>query len=570
MLKTLFLILATMSYATEPSVKVEGQRVTALTQSITVVFDGPALVSIRDLGTSTEFIHAAPPPNPLDVYFLNGETVGQDKHQKITVLQVSPLAARVTIVGEDSKRSLLITVDQDTGDVLVTPDGAAQRRGVRSVGLKVPVHGEAELILPVLNGLRVKTGNPQPVDNRFPWPVNWDAQLVIAQRDQASMMIHCEDRTEQYKALQLHRKNDHHELVFETESPGPWWDNRTAGGITWRISTYRGGWKIPASRYRNWMERFYDLVAKTRQRPAWVNRVSLAVSWAGPNEAMLDALAAVRPPDETIIHLSQWRTDKYDVNYPEYTATEQATKYIIKANAMGFHVLPHFNYFSVYLKHPLFSELSDFQLRSPDKNQPQGWYWPPETHDYTRMAYIHPGLGLWRNTLVDIVLAACAKAQAPGAFLDQTLCTWNADNAMVQGRNTIGGMLLLEEQFNSVAPSLVLGGEGLNEMSMQRQCFAQAHIYDGWTGLQSWHPNLYVPINAFLWRGHCQLFGYYHLTPETPTFESGVSVYERMGALPTIITGNTDHIRNMSPATRRIFDRAKRWRQVATTMTQPD
>jgi hypothetical protein len=567
---SLLLVPVALAFSAPPAndvhLDIEDQRTTIRTPSVTVVFGGPAIASIRG-PEGVEFAHGDPPANAVDLYYFNGQAFGQDKHQTVSVRKLSSLAARIVVDGADTKRSLLVAADPDTGDVLVTPDGISRRRGVRSVGMKLAVHGETELILPVINGLRIRQGAEQPPGGRWPWPFEWNAQLLIARRGDACLMIHSEDTTQQFKALQFHRRPEHHELVLETESPGPFWDNRTAGGVTWRINAYRGDWRVPAGRYRDWMHRTYDLAEKRGHRPPWADNITLAMSWANPNEAMLDALAAVHPPEETIIHLSNWRTDRYDLNYPEYTAREEVLRYMEKAAAMGFHVMPHFNYFAVYYRHPLFVEIADFQIRSPDRNEPQGWHWPPETHDYTRMGYIHPGLGLWRSTLIDAVLAACEQTGARMAFLDQTLCTWNTDNAIVQGRNTIGGMQLLQEDLSAVRPDLVLVGEGLTEISFQRQAFAQAHIYDGWRHLVDWHPDLMVPICAFLWGEHCRLFGYYHLSPGQPTFELGIEVYERMGALPTLITNNPQDLREMSPGTRRVLEQARRWR--GTAATQP-
>ncbi len=560
----------TLSLPSETGVTVDGQKLTLATPAVVVQFDGAHLVSIRSQD-GTEFLHDAQrPANPVELWYFNDESVGKDKHEKVTTTRLSPLAARIVVDGENARRSLLLSIDPVTHDVLVTPDGIAFRRGVRSVGWKLAFHGETELFLPVVNGMHVRRGRPQPSSGRFSWPFEWNAQLVIATRAGASMMIHSEDESPQYKALRLTRASDHEEIAIETESPGPWWDSRTAGGVTWRINAYRGGWKTPATRFREWLRRSARLDDLARRRPAWIRQISLALCWAGPNEAMLDALAAVHPPEQTLIHLADWRTEKYDVMYPDYTPREDVLRYLAKARKMGFHVMPHFNYFSVYYKHPLFPRVADFQIRSADKNEPLGWHWPPETHDYTRMGYIHPGLGFWRDTLTDAVVKVLDQTGIDCAFLDQTFCTWNCDNAFVQGQTTGDGVQLLLEQLNRVHPQLVLGGEGLTQVTFARQGFAQAHIWNGWGQLQPWHPEIYIPLNAFLWGDHCRMVGYYHLTPGDPQFELGQRVYENMGAVPTLITGNPEHLKKPDALTQRLLDRAKNWGRIVTTMTAPE
>ena len=200
--------------------------------------------------------------------------------------------------------------------------------------------------------------------------------------------------------------------------------------------------------------------------------------------------------------------------------------------------------------------MRDWQIRSVGRNEPEGWYWPPQTHDYTRMAYIHPGLGLWRRTLIDAVREACAGLQAPAAFLDQTLCTWNTDNGLVENLTTAAGLRKMQEEFSAIEPGLVLAGEGLNEISFQRQCFAQAHIHDGWGELKDRHIPAAHSICAFLWQGHSRLVGYYHLGPQDKDAEIGIEVYRRMGALPTLICNDPALIQADQPVVKRLLELA--------------
>ncbi len=557
---SLILVWSPAVLGAEPGVSVDGDKLTVRTATAEAVFNGMAIVSLTSADGKVQFAGPEPPAHGVDLFYLNGSNLGQDKHQQVSVRQMSPLAARIVVEGDDSRRSLLVAVDPDTQDIRVTPDGLSNRRGLRSVGWRVPFAAESTVILPVVNGIQLKPDQPWPGNGRFLWPSQWCAQLAIVERDGASLMVHCEDTQMRFKAVRVTRSGPKTELCFESEPTGPLWDNRTAGGIEWRINTYKGDWKVPATRYRDWLNKTYELAEKRKHRPAWVDKISLAVCWANTSsEAFLDALAEVHPPEETLIHLSgNWRTDKYDVNYPDYTPNDKGLSYMAKARKMGFHVMPHFNYFAVWMKHPFFQEVRDFQIRSVDLNSPEGWYWPPQTYDYTRMAFIHPGLGLWRDKQIDVLLETCGKMETDAAFIDQTLCTWNTDNGQVQGMNTVEGMWQMQEEFASVRPGLVLAGEGLTEISFQRQCFAQAHIHDGWGDLEAKHPQGVHPIGSFLWAGHTRLIGYYHLNPDNKDFDLGVEVYERMGALPTIVSGNPKHLKEMSAGTRRIFERAKK------------
>jgi hypothetical protein len=529
---------------------VESERFTAR-------LDGAALTSFVERSTGTEFCRRETKPFPLELYYVHGEALGADKLQQVAVSVLSPTAARVVITGSESERELFIRLDAQTGDLCVKPAGLSARRGLASVRWNVAFAAEAALILPCVNGILVRKDNAFPTDDRFAWPWRWNAQLAIAQGPGCTMMVHSEDTACKFKALNLSRQNGLTTLGFESEQVGPLWENRNAGGVEWRLNVYEGDWHKPATRYRDWLRDTYALEAKRAPRPAWVEDISFSVGWAGAEPAVLDALARLYPPQKTLIHLSHWRTSRYDVDYPNYVPTPKALAYLNKANEMGFKVMPHFNYFGCYMDHPLFKELRHWQIRDPYRNHPQGWYYPFDTHEYTKMAYIHPGLARWRRILIDALLKACAELSAPAAFIDQTLCTWNTDNGLVENMTTIEGMRELQEELAAVRPDLVLAGEGLTEISFQRECFGQGHIHDGWGDLAPHHIEAAHPICSYLWGGHTRLVGYYHLRPASKDVDTGIEVYRRMGAIPTLICDDPALISMDQPAVKKLTELAE-------------
>ncbi|MCE5259661.1 MAG: DUF6259 domain-containing protein [Chloroflexi bacterium] len=530
----------------------------------TARWDGATLVSVVAKQDGSEFCRPGS-SYPLELYYVHEDSLAADKHQQVEVRLLSSLAARIILLGADSIRELLICLDPANGDMRVIPSGQSARRGVASIRWNVAFDAEASLVLPCVNGLRVSKAYQAPRSNRFAWPFTWNAQLAIAERGRSALMIHAQDTAFKFKALKLGHDAEYTTLGFESEQVGPLWDNRTAGGTEWRVNVYPGNWQVPAARYRNWLAKTYDLADKRAARPAWVNEVSLNIMWADTDTALLDRLAEVYPPREVLIHLASWRTSAYDVDYPDYYPTGEARAFMAKAQALGYHVMPHFNYFSCYNDHPLYIQLRDWQIRSAMRNEPQGWYWPPDTHDYTRMGYIHPGLGLWRRTLIDTLRRTCASLQAQAAFIDQTLCTWNTDNGLVENMSTIEGLRWLQEEFSAVQPDIVLAGEGCNEISFQRECFAQAHIYDTphVGGLMPEHAAISVPICSYLWRGHTQLLGYYHLHPNDEDMELGIEVYRALEVMPTLGPGHFTGKGNPldDARVRLVLERAHTWRQ---------
>ena len=556
-------MLVPAALSTEPRLQVEGQKLVVESRTFRAEFDGASLVRVRSSDGNTEFLRLDTNSFPLELVYANSDRLRQDKGQVVTVKLLSECAARIVVTGNDSERELFVRLDPDSGDLCVTPSGRSARRGVLAARWNLPFAREAALVLPCINGLFIESDREFPGNDRFPWPYRWNAQLAIAQRGGQTLMVHSHDTACKFKALNLNRKDGLTTLGFDSEQVGPVGENRAAGGVEWRLNVYAGDWQMPALRYRNWMTRTYQLSEIRARRPAWVTNISLAFQWSDANPRLLDALAQLHPAAQTLIHLSNWRTSKYDVDYPDYLPSEPAQAFMDKANQMGFRVMPHFNFFACDLKHPFFQQVRDWQMRSVGRNEPEGWYWPPDTHAYTRMAYIHPGLGLWRRTLIDQVRDACARLKAPVAFLDQTLCTWNTDNGLVENLTTVEGLRQMQEEFTAIQPDLVLAGEGLNEISFQRQCFAQAHIHDGWGELKPHHILAAHPICAFLWQGHTRLLGYYHCGPKDKDAEIGVEVYRRMGAIPTLICNDPTLIGAEQPIVKKIVDLARSVKQAA-------
>ena len=145
-------------------ISVEGRKIVVDSKEYIATFDGAALTSLKSKNGGGEFLHQEGPDVPLDVFFLGHATLGKDKHEECTVTQLSDVAARVVVTGEDSDRSVLIALDRSNGDLCVIPSSKTSRRGVISVRWNVSFHPEAHVILPCVNGILVKSESGFPGD----------------------------------------------------------------------------------------------------------------------------------------------------------------------------------------------------------------------------------------------------------------------------------------------------------------------------------------------------------------------------------------------------------------------
>ena len=280
---------------------------------------------------------------------------------------------------------------------------------------------------------------------------SWSCNFSIPGR---RILIHTRDNHYKFKALQTGYKDDPFIIGLDSEANGPVDGNLSADGICWRINTYSGDWHVPAETYRQWYWKAYNLESEERTRQPWINDIKLALSWCPGRPDILDALAKKVPPKRVLLHFSNWRTDGYDENYPDFFASENAKIFIKKCQDMGFHVMPHFNSIDMDPSHPVYNQIRDFPYRSVETKQLQGWSWyngkgigVPESNlnrmnnrDKKVMVKIHPGLSMWRSILGKNILQASRDLLLDTVFLDVTLCIWNIHNCIVESMTPAEGM----------------------------------------------------------------------------------------------------------------------------------
>jgi len=558
-------------------VRVDGERVLVETSTLSAVVEKGFITSLRSRQTGEESIRPFDlgEEAALQLLYRSWELVQlgdrPPKEGEIRCIQLSPERAQVIFHGWDGDGVIEISADAQTGDLIIEPSAYGSRPGVVSCRWVLRgLRDDLELVAPVKQGLKLPLDDPLIKGSRWEWPMFWEAQLAILQGAKSGVWVHSEDARFKYKALRVGSESEAHALGFETEAYGPVEDNLGAGGVAWRVNVYEGNWRVPAARYREWLWKAYDLAEAERKRPAWLPEVTLALSWCPTDPDLLDALAERVPPQRVLLHVPNWRTDQYDENYPAFVASEDGKTFIRKARAMGFHVAPHFNTVDMDPTNPVYSLLRDFQYRDLWNGRLHGWGWGeggylsvPESNlartkhrDKKVMVKIHPGLAMWRSVLGESILAAARDLPLDTVFVDVSLCVSNLQNALVEGVTPAEGMRRLIRDVSSLGDGLVVGGEGLNEITMQGLTFAQAHL------LTEDPEQLKRPyacdLNQFLWGKLCRIIGYTHCGGQSEMDTLVRRVYDAQGAIPTLTIGSAEEIRKPSPEVEEVLRKAGR------------
>ena len=483
----------------QTSVLVKDNKVFIETQTLSAIIEKGVLTSLKSKISREEFIEKPDINNfrALQLLYIKNEVVeiNEEKFGSIGTFQISDRRAEIVFHSWDGDGILSISADPATGDLMIEPSAYSSRPGVLACRWSISgLKPSLELVAPFFQGIKLKLDDPLIKNNRWKWPHYWEAGLAILQSQGGGFWIHTQDNRYRFKALQTGMPSDPFVIGLESEAYGPVDGNLSAGGICWRINTFSGDWHVPAEKYRQWYWQAYNLESEEQKRKPWIKDVKLALSWCPGNTAILDALAKRVPPERVLLHFSNWRTDAYDENYPDYNASESARVFIKKCREMGFHVMPHFNSIDMDPSHPAYAQIRDFQYRDIETKQLQGWSWyksrgigVPESNlnrlnnrDKKVMVKIHPGLSMWRSILGQNILKAARDLSLDTVFIDVTLCIWNIHNSIVESMPPTEGMNMLIKHVASLGNGLVVGGEGLNEITAQGQSFAQAHLFKSW------------------------------------------------------------------------------------------
>jgi hypothetical protein len=173
------------------------------------------------------------------------------------------------------------------------------------------------------------------------------------------------------------------------------------------------------------------------------------------------------------------------------------------------------------------------------------------------MIKVHPGLSMWRAILGRNIQEAAQGLALSTVFIDVTLNTYNLHNCLVEGMTPTEGMKRLIEHAGELGSGLVVGGEGLNEITAQGQSFAQAHLFESWqknvAGLERTGG---CALNEFLLGKLCRTIGYSGLAGRTADEELRMRIHEEHGAIPTITIRSAKEIIEPNSAVKRILDSA--------------
>ena len=361
-------LLAFLSISADCNMEIKGNKITFQTPSARFSFDGCTLTGLDNRKTNESYLADDLTEGQTLAFLLKSRYKLPVDNASMEIEKVSDEAAKVTYHLEDGTSMVVqLELDRQTADILISQYGETQQKGVS--GIEYTIRGikdsDANVIFPSRWNAGTMLTHESDFGNRlYRFPTFWEAQIVIVDSPKGGFAVFSYDTEANYKALNVYHQPHSMALSFQTQNNAPF-DNLTeAKSVQWRISVYTGDWRVPARRFRDWMEKAYNLVKLEQRETEWVRRIKFCVQ---PETAggisFLKSLSQKIDPTCTLLYLPMWRKDGYDNNYPDYSGQEWIEGYIQEARALGFLVMLHTNYFGIDTEHPLYEKLKKWHCR---------------------------------------------------------------------------------------------------------------------------------------------------------------------------------------------------------------
>ena len=486
----------------------------------------------------------------------NGEHVWTDAITLIAARKIAPLKAELVFQQGQNEIRLFIAVDEDTDDLLIEQTGMSDTAGVYGIqwgcgNLDVK---DVDLVLPAKGGQIIDATTPIAAKG-FQYPGRWEVQLAILQGEQGGFFVRSTDATFQFKTLHYERDIESFALGFETQNQAPFDTLTSAKSVVWRLNTYSGDWRVPARQYRDWMEQTFK-PWRLDEMPTWVQEIGLIVIYDYLDVGILEALAEQIDPTKTLLYVTGWRKDDYDVNYPDYTAKANFGNFVKAAHRHGFRVMLHTNLVGVSTYHPLYTEFKESQFRNEWSGNLMGWKWE-QTESPHRHAFINLANSTFRKILVQQLKNVWEEYEVEAFHLDVSHFVANDANGLIEGLNSGQGNVLMHRELAEAMPGVVFSGERLHEVTFLRESFAQR-----WTLPPDAKPH---PISAFLFSPYTLPYG--HLGFPNPDrelqlYQEHLDAYENWGVLPTLRIWSVEDLLPERVETQRLLSIARAWQQL--------
>ena len=448
-------------------------------------------------------------------HFWREENISTSSHRTtlVSATRITPLKADLLFRQDETDIYLFIEIDPVTDDLLINMEGVSDTPGIVGMqwGCGYLDIQNLSVIAPVDGGRVLDATSPYQY---HPYPSSgwgWEAQLAIVQGEHGGFYVRNTDNTFQFKRLIFNRLDNGAALHFGTYNQAPFDSYKTGQSQMWRFNTYAGDWRVPARRYRDWMEHAFDarrLSEKSVEDVTLFVGSALNAIWL-TNTEFLDALATKVNPTKTVVMAKKWSNPQdWSIDpanhHPVYEPMPELRNFLEVAKRHGFRVILYTDLHAFSVENPLYPEFMQYQYRDPWTGELLGWLWNT-THRH-RYASMNPASSAFRELLVNELKPVWEAYDIDGFFLDTSYYVINDANGLIDGLNSAQGGALLHKELAEAMPGAIFGGERLHEGTFALESFAQRPLLS-----EEIEPH---PISSFLFSPFTHAISFARTNPD--------------------------------------------------------
>ena len=319
-------------------------------------------------------------------HFWREENISTSSHRTtlVSATRITPLKADLLFRQDETDIYLFIEIDPVTDDLLINMEGVSDTPGIVGMqwGCGYLDIQNLSVIAPVDGGRVLDATSPYQY---HPYPSSgwgWEAQLAIVQGEHGGFYVRNTDNTFQFKRLIFNRLDNGAVLHFGTYNQAPFDSHTTGQSQMWRFNTYAGDWRVPARRYRDWMEHAFDarrLSEKSVEDVTLFVGSALNAIWL-THTRFLDALATQVDPTKTVVMAKEWSNPQdwsiHPVSHhPVYEPMPELRNFLEVAKRHGFRVILYTDLHAFSVENPLYPQFMQYQYRHPWTGELLGWLW---------------------------------------------------------------------------------------------------------------------------------------------------------------------------------------------------
>ncbi len=431
--------------------------------------------------------------------------------------------ARITQTFEDATLETTC-VPQADGAMRLT-QSVQTKDGVSSTRFRLVAPLHYDIIIPAWNGIRLTAENAAPYMSRMPYPNVWQAQMLLIQAENGGLLVHAMDDGTQFKALSISSDDQYFYIDIETIPQAPFTQYESFQTVEWAMVPYEGDWLRGALTYKAYAEALFHTPEIQAAKPDWADDIQLVLLMDVVDKPLADALAQLVDPAKTVLHLVNWRTSNYDMNYPDYGVRPGLKEGIDYAHELGFKVSVHANMLGAHLDNADFisEHLEDSAVLDASTGDMviEGYTAFGTTYAFSQQ---NQASTVWQDVLIRQLTRVVEETGVDIIHLDQSLLCFNDGRGLVNGMTTMQGNVELQRRLTEALPGVVFSGEGVNEFNARYASLLQQHVYGLDNAAQTWSETWFdqiCPLTTVLFGDNITFYHY----PALPTTREGQEEY---------------------------------------------